>query len=95
MERSSYLRNPEFLQRRRVLCLVGRERPQPARKGEPAIYLCTAEDIAATLTSLHWCVGTDFYLFDKTGGWFIAALRERLYMMDDHGEYPLLIYREG
>jgi hypothetical protein len=91
---SNWLRGSEFAQRGRVLCLVGRRPAKPAPKFARAVYLCTAIDVADTLTSLHWSVHCDFYLFDRTFRWFVAALEERIFQMDDQGEYKLLAFSE-
>ncbi len=88
-----YLWEDEFLSRKKVFCLVSRQPPKPVSKQERAIYLCSPIDIANMLSSLHWSVHCDFYIFDESFEWFVAALEERIYQMDEQGDYPLLVYR--
>jgi hypothetical protein len=88
---SSYLRTPAFLQHRHVLCLVNTALPKPAKKFQRPVYMCRSDALAETLTSLHWRAHGDFYIFDRTCEWFVAALNERIHQMDDAGRYKLLV----
>ena len=90
---STYLRTPAFLRHKRVLCLVGRALPKPARKYQCPVHMCRSAALAETLSQLHWSVNCDFYVFDRSCEWFVAALTERLEQMDEAGQYKLLVSR--
>lgn len=92
--RSCWLREPAFAQRGPVLCLMSRGLPKPAPRYARAVYLCAAADLAQVLTSIHWSVHCDFYVFDRTLQWFVAVLEERVFQMDEEGEYVVLVHRE-
>jgi hypothetical protein len=92
---SAYLKSDLFQSRRRVLCLVGRPLPKSAKKHLRSIYMCKTQDIADFLCNMHWSVNCDFYLFDSSFSWFVAALNERIYQMDDEGAFTLLSYEEA
>ena len=57
--------------------------------------MCKTQDIADFLCNMHWSVNCDFYLFDSSFSWFVAALNERIYQMDDEGAFTLLSYEEA
>lgn len=86
------LRSPAFLARRPMLCLLGRPAPRPSPKYLRRVLACRPTDLSRTLTSLHWSVRCDFYLFDAGFTWFIAALQERIHQMRDDGGFPLLVH---
>ena len=48
---------------------------------------------ADTLSHLHWSAHGDFYVFDRTCSWFVAALTERIHRGDEAGNYKLLVSR--
>jgi hypothetical protein len=89
-----YLKTAAFQRYKHVLCLVGRLLRKPAKKYQRDIFMCRTKEIADFLCSLHWGVGCDFYIFDANYRWFIAALEERIYQMNEDGIYKLLYYSE-
>jgi hypothetical protein len=90
---SSYLRTPAFLRHKHVLCMTGRPLPKPAKKYQRAVYMCRSAALAEALSHVHWSVNCDFYVFDRSCEWLVAALTERLHQMDDSGQYKLLVSR--
>ena len=90
---STYLRTPAFLRHERVLCLVNRALPKPAKKHQRPVYMCRSAALAEALSHLHWTAHGDFYVFDRTCNWFVAALTERIHQGDEIGNYKLLVSR--
>ena len=88
---STYLRTSAFLGHERVLCLVGRQLPKPAKKYQCPVYVCRSAALAETLIHLHRSEICDVYIFDRSCDWFVAALTERLEQMDEAGRYKLLV----
>lgn len=90
---STYLRTPAFLRHERVLCLVNRALPKPAKKYQRPVYMCRSAALADVLSQLHWSAHGDFYVFDRTCNWYVAALTERIHQGDETGNYKLLVSR--
>lgn len=90
---STYLRTPAFLRHERVLCLANRALPKPAKKYQRPVYMCRSAALAEALSHLHWSAHGDFYVFDRTCNWFVAALTERIHRGDEAGNYKLLVSR--
>lgn len=78
-----------------VLCLSGRPFARPISKHLRPVYLCPRTAVVPFLKSIHWSLGCDLYVFDKTMTWFIAAVEERIFQMSDDGDYVLLKGHSG